>query len=706
MKNFRFFKIMYPLLGLLILWSCSNDNPTEKIDRKTIVSRNDIKYAKPELKAPVSVGNGKFAFTVDPTGLQTFAEAYNQGFSLGTMADYGWHNQPNPNNYKIEDTYHEFDTHGRKVKYAYDPKRKNVDWESPAALWMYENPKRIGLGRLSLEMKKSNGSSPTINDLKNIDQHLDLWSGTLTSYFELEGQPVTVKTIVHPKIDMIAIQIQSPLIKDQRLKVALNFPYANNVWSGAPEDWENPDKHTTEIISKSDIRVDFSRKLDNESYSKDEYVCSVNYSSGVIMNQKGKHEFLFSADSKSENLELGVTFASKDMPSVLPNFKNTYAATVSYWNQYWENGAFVDVSESKDPRWKDLEKRIILSQYVMAVNCASNRPPQETGLVQRSWHGKFHMEMVWFHEAHFALWDRLPLMMKSMDFYKEILPSARERAKFQGYKGARWPKMIGPEGRESPNSINPFLVWQQPHPIYLAELNYRKEPSKETLVYWEEVVQETADFMASFLVKNPETGIYDLGPPLNDVHEDSELGGTKNTPYEVAYFKFGLEIANKWRERIGKKQDTLWIDIVNHLAPLEVKDERYSVPALRFATLPITKDIDSTILNNSVVYWVKNLPERACSWHYPETAMAAARAGRPDLAVEALLFPSVCNTVSSAGYNYWAPTVPVYLPGNGALLEAVAMMAGGWDNGPKRNAPGFPDDGNWVVKSEGLQPMP
>ena len=30
----------------------------------------------------------------------------------------------------------------------------------------------------------------------------------------------------------------------------------------------------------------------------------------------------------------------------------------------------------------------------------------------------------------------------------------------------------------------------------------------------------------------------------------------------------------------------------------------------------------------------------------------------------------------------------------------------GWDGAPARNAPGFPDDGKWVVRWEGLKPAP
>jgi len=49
--------------------------------------------------------------------------------------------------------------------------------------------------------------------------------------------------------------------------------------------------------------------------------------------------------------------------------------------------------------------------------------------------------------------------------------------------------------------------------------------------------------------------------------------------------------------------------------------------------------------------------------------------------------------------------LPVYLPANGALLAAVAMMAAGWNGAPDRHAPGFPDDGTWRVRFEQLHPV-
>jgi hypothetical protein len=93
-------------------------------------------------------------------------------------------------------------------------------------------------------------------------------------------------------------------------------------------------------------------------------------------------------------------------------------------------------------------------------------------------------------------------------------------------------------------------------------------------------------------------------------------------------------------------------------------------------------------------------------WDYPMLAMTAARVGKPDMAINALLIDTPKNHYSKNGHNYQRDNLPCYLPGNGGLLTAVAMMVAGWDDCPKKNAPGFPDDGKWVVRWENLKKMP
>lgn len=81
-------------------------------------------------------------------------------------------------------------------------------------------------------------------------------------------------------------------------------------------------------------------------------------------------------------------------------------------------------------------------------------------------------------------------------------------------------------------------------------------------------------------------------------------------------------------------------------------------------------------------------------------AMTAARLEDPEAAVDALLLSAGKNTVLPPnGHNRQTDSLPLYLPGNGGLLAAVALMAAGWDNGPDRHAPGFPAD--WAVAWEG-----
>lgn len=45
--------------------------------------------------------------------------------------------------------------------------------------------------------------------------------------------------------------------------------------------------------------------------------------------------------------------------------------------------------------------------------------------------------------------------------------------------------------------------------------------------------------------------------------------------------------------------------------------------------------------------------------------------------------------------------LPLYLPGNGSLLLAVAMMSAGY-RGCDKPLPGFPEDGSWTVVFEGI----
>ena len=391
------------------------------------------------------------------------------------------------------------------------------------------------------------------------------------------------------------------------------------------------------------------------------------------------------------------------------------------WEKYWRSGAAVDLSGSKDPRWLELERRIVLSQYLMRANESGLFPPQESGLVNNGWFGRFHFEMIWWHGVHYGLWNRMECFDNYLNVYKDFMPKALERAKSEGRSGARWPKCTGNFNREWPGSAHAYLIWHEPHPIYFAEMQYRQKPVPETLEKWKDVVLNTADYMADYLFYDKKTKQYVLGPPVVVVSENTDPLQTINPIFELGYFRYGLRTALEWADRLGlsEKRTKKWKEVLSKMAPLPVADGVYTTyegipdmwtkytyehPALTgvYGMLPgdgVDLPTFKRTLEKVSKEWQFN---RIWGWDFPMLAMAAARTGQPALAIDMLMHPSAGFQFDEHGLATGGPFP--YFPSNGALLTAVAMMCGGWD-GSEGEAPGFPKDGSWTVRYEGFVPM-
>ncbi|MES1263433.1 MAG: hypothetical protein ABUL69_03700, partial [Peristeroidobacter soli] len=177
--------------------------------------------------------------------------------------------------------------------------------------------------------------------------------------------------------------------------------------------------------------------------------------------------------------------------------------------------------------------------------------------------------------AHFAIWGRPQLLERSMPFYFTQLADAKARAKAHGVRGAWWPKMVGPEGRESPSKVKPFIMWQQPHPIYLAETIYKAKPTRETLEKYREIVFETAELLASWPYFDRKADRFVLGPPMIPAQENFEPLDTFNPTFELEYWRFGLATAQAWRERLGLPKNKVWDNLLFRLSKLPEKDGIY-----------------------------------------------------------------------------------------------------------------------------------
>ncbi len=687
----------------------SLESAASPIDRQERVRRFNPIVTDFNPLSPLTVGNGELAFTADTTGLQTFASHFEKEFPLCTASHWGWHTTPLPDGLRREDfRYKNYDTYGRAVGYATEAKGQETLFN-----WLRQNPHRLHLGRIGFQLRLSDGTVAQLEDVEHPRQTLDLWSGMLDSRFALEGKPVHVQTCCHPEVDLVAVRVESPLVATGQLRVLLAFPSPSSEMTMA--DWSHPDRHATECARQGGNRARFDRRLDADRYS-----VTLEWSGSAELNQKSKHEFVLAASSGGV-LELTCLFSPLPVSTELPGVSRTQSAAATHWTHFWEKGGAIDLSASTDPRAGELERRIILSLYNTAIHCAGSLPAAETGLLFNSWHGKFHLEMHWWHSVHFVAWQRFPLFEKSLGLYRRILPLAQDTARRQGYRGARWPKMIGPDGHDSPSPVGPLLIWQQPHPIYYAELCYREQPDIRTLRQWSEIVFQSAEFLASYAAFDRDQNRFVLGPPLKTVSENTNPLTSMNPAFELAYWRFGLRVAQTWRERLGLGREPRWNEVLQRLSPLPVENGLYLMqegmsdtytkwnwehPALLgpFGMQP-GDGADAATLRRTARRVLETWRwDRSWGWDFPMAAMAAARSGDPGLAVEFLLMDAPKNRYLPNGHNYQRPGLPAYLPGNGGLLAAVAMMAAGWTKGPKTQTPGFPADGKWAVRAEGLRP--
>ena len=679
------------------------------IKRKELVSRHNPVlngFNTETVLSPLTVGNGDFAFTADVTGFQTLYEEYNDA-PLCTMSNLGWHTEPlNGRVYTLDDVkMTRYESGGRVFKYAVEEKRGN----EAVYNWIRHNPHRLNLAKISLVW---NGREITSADLNDIRQELELYTGVLHSEFTLFGYKVSVVTVCAGSADVIGFHIDSPALS-KGLKVSVSFPYGS--YRKNASDWENEDCHITEITGNENVIL--KRVLDNDVY----YV-GINGICNTI--RAGKHEFVLSGS------EFTVSFSNESSPIAL-GFDKVLNESIINWCGFWESGGAVDFSRTfemggkGDKRAFELERRVILSQYLTAVNSAGSLPPQETGLLCNSWYGKFHLEMHIMHSGWLPLWGKADRLEKSLAWYEQILTNAVKNAERNGFKGARWVKMTGPAGTDSPSRIATLLIWQQPHIIYMLELIARTKPEKERVNfmrrYWE-IIRLTAEFMADFARYNEKTERFDLAPPLIPAQEEHKPEFALNPAFELCYWRFGLKIAIKWACELNKDY-AQWKRVHDNLADMPSHNGLYIAhqncpdtfenfnrdhPSMLFGYGFINSDkadigMMSKTLDKVLACWDF---KTAWGWDFALMAMTLTRLGRADEAVDVLLMDTAKNSYVTSGNNFQRgrEDLPSYLPGNGSLLFALALMLTGY--GKNQGMLGFPKNGKWDIETEGIMSLP
>ncbi|KPM38191.1 hypothetical protein AK830_g8360 [Neonectria ditissima] len=652
------------------------------IDRKRIVNENNIIRTSliDNKTTPLQVGNGNFAFSVDTTGMQSY-------LPFNTLSVWAWHNDTLPNEAPI-DAYTGVPrvTHGRNVSYDIpDPDLPEV------SQWLIANPNRINLGRIGLRYK---GKTLSADHLSNTHQELDLWNGIITSTFTIEGTKVRVVTRGDLGSDAVTFEIQSELVDSGLLEVEFDFPYPPihttkykyEVFVGV---YDFPGNHTTKISPGSKkntahIYHDLGTKYYVNLRWAEKKPLQLKRLEPDDSTKVTTHRYVLSAKSGSL-ISFTAHFSPEKQVASLPSEIKKRSSVA--WNDYWRKGGFVDLTDSSNPNATELQRRIVTSQYHLRVNSAAKgESPQESGLMNNGWYGK------------------------SRPHFPQTTSSPNTPAAAMGWKGARWPKMTETfTGRSSPGLINAFLLWQQPHPMYMAMLAYKTRPTRETLKRWDPILEATADYMASYAWFNESSGNYDLGPPSYGVTENTPPELTLNLAYEIAYWRYGLDVARQWKKKLGLPVPKHWAAVSDNLANPPQIDDLYAVydglnaswwedPALNGdprslimlqGILPDTPAVDSEVSRLTAdKVWEVWTDKTIRGWGRPVLAINSARIGNPERAIYHL-----------TAYDYWKFDDAGFAIRGG---DGVAYMVKGWE-GSTGDAPGFPKNDGWVVKHEGLR---
>lgn len=711
-------------------------NKTDIINRINVVKKYNPHLSNADAKSPLTVGNGRFCFTADVTGMQTLYEEYSIETPLCTMAEWAWHTYPG-HRYTMDDVHMtEYDFLGRKVSYP----RVKYEGNEAAYDWVRMNPHKFNLARIALSV---DGTYLTSDMLSDINQTLDITTGVLKSDFIVNyashEYKVSVETVCDNKSDTVAFRVESDLL-NKGLCVDTHFPYASCDITGS--DWLDDKIHYDEIIDNSNAEIlnkTISSKKVNNIYQIKRQIDNTHYSVHIktngVLEKADKHRYRINKADSDNVLYLCVGFEDKDgiyasivkkqlsntssgsnTYSIITNSKNmselyekfTSADTFAkvkenvhtFWNNYWSSGKFLYHEND------ELMRRVILSQYLLIVNDSGYIPPAETGLTCNSWYGKAHLEMHYWHMAWAALWGHPELLEKSFDWYISILPEARKNAARNGYRGARWTKMVSYTGKDCPSKIAPLLIWQQPHIINMLQMvldcynndaHFEKKTDKYMHKYWI-LVQETAKFMEDYLVYDIASDTFNIESPVIPVQERHLPEDTRNPVFELAYFRYGLKIAAEWADKLGYVTfSEKWNNIADRIAPLPVYDGLY-ISQENCTDTYVNKAIDHPLMLQVYGmldgYGAKDIVDmdiyRATlekvmevwdystlwGWDFAVIAMAADKLGLNREALSQLIIKSPKNEYVASGNNRQnsRKDLPLYLPGNGSLLIAVAKM--------------------------------
>lgn len=742
---------------------------SQKIDRHAVVSRNNPKLTAIDTLGSLSVGNGHFATTVDITGLQSFPQKYENGVPLCAMSDWGWHSFPNTKGLKPSDTEKSMDLgHGHKEVYAVEYKTAGKNKDATEYFRVNPHRLNLGnLGLLF--GKDSECTITDIKDVKqslnlydgNISSQYNVLSTpvdvTTAALADRSALITSVSTKLFRK-GQARICFQLPYVTGKHADWATDFGnadkhtskvvakggsyaiiehtldtttyYAKLSWQGSAKFVANEASHCYVLQPTSDkisVKLEYAEKQADlmKSFNYVKELAGVTAFWNKWWNDGAIVDFSQCTDTRAKELERRtilsqyLTFincAGNTPPQETGLTYNSWFGRPHLEMTWWH---MVDFSLWNRP---EVMERI-MDWYTDVAYPYAKDIAKRQGFKGIRW---MKMTDPWVGESpsnvgSFLTWQQPHYIYMAEELYRHAANA------------------------DAPaNDITPS-----------AE-------QKKVLARYAKQVEETAEFLYDFAKSCANSakamgegrGLYLFGQTA--MQESMSKDFSYGHPFEQAYFVYGLTTAQTWRERQGLPRHQEWDMMIRHIAPLPATgDGIYTagIPSQPFLDASETTgegtfdpfnyggETGKKQLTHDEFYlkcssdhpavlgacgllpdyglydrakmqrtlsWVMdnwNWPT-TWGWDYGMTAMCAARLGDGENAIRALLIDKGKNTYLVSGHNYQEPKrLRLYLPGNGALLDAVAMMCAGWDGCPDIKNPGFPQNGKWNVRWEGLHKM-
>ena len=297
-----------------------------------------------------------------------------------------------------------------------------------------------------------------------------------------------------PQADGLAVRVVSAALAAGDLQVQFAFPRGHDAAvKNPPLDWSQPNSHWTVISDRAAGAARLVRRRDDLRYE-----VLVDWSPGAVFAPGGFGASLPPRAGRGRRgtaLRALVRAGPGPQPASLGGGARPRGRPLAGLLAQRRSGGFFREHRSarrgaRAPRRPlPIPHRDPVRRPRTAVR---DRPHRQ--LVD----GKHNTEMVWWHVGALR---PLGSAGRHRPGAGLVPPHAGAGPRHRGWPGSAGRPLVQdgrPDGRESPGG-NPLIVWNQPHPIYLAELLYRAQPDRQTLAAWSELVFATADCLAAML---------------------------------------------------------------------------------------------------------------------------------------------------------------------------------------------------------------